>query len=106
MIYITKRGSGYDTTTLIEGVYSVDCIDVDNEYKLFMAGKAAAVGIIINTHHLNIMNYTHYHSHMFESEYISREKKWRKIIKKWTIDKFIVDILKGKKLEFKEINRI
>lgn len=106
MIYITKKYCDFTEKYKPHKVWEVDCADVENEYKLFMVSRAYELGLIISMKHLIVANYPDHHAHMFKSEYIAAEKKWNKILKQWNIDRFIADILKGKKLEFKEINRI
>ncbi len=106
MIYVEQK-TGYEDgdnfNINIIGVYQVNCDDVDERYKNFMINKAKNLGIVINPYWLNIMDKDLYHYDMSLKEYKRREKEWSHILNKITIGYFIIKILGGSKLKYKEI---
>jgi len=103
MIYITKRYDSLCETSYINNVWEVKCDNVEELYKDFLAEKAKELDIVINEHWNNIMNRENHHPHLTEEEYKLKVKAWSKVLRQWNIDKFIGDILRGKKLKYKEI---
>lgn len=106
MIYIINKYFDMAEKYQPHMLWEVDCNDVESEYKAFMADKAEKLKIVIHPYWLNIMNHRNHHPNLSEAGYIAVEKKWKKILKQWNIDKFISEVLKGKELKFKEVNRI
>lgn len=105
MIYIIQKTGDWDNNTYVESVYEAGCKDVKLSYNSFMAAKAEELHIVINPHHLNIMDFKRHNSHLSETEYRAKEKHWKKTLKEWDIERYISEVLKGKKLEFKNIYR-
>lgn len=101
MIYITYELTQYSEWE-IKNVWSVKHDDVRERYNAFMQEKAKEMGIVINPHHLNMMNIDH-NKHLDIIEYDKTEKKWDKLRRKWNIDKFIADVLGGHKEAYKEL---
>lgn len=103
MILITYNNDGFGSTSTIKNVWDVKADDPERLYKEFMINKSEKeFGIYINPHWLNIMNHENHHPELTELEYIEKSKLWKKHLRQWNIDKFISEILKGNKLNFKE----
>jgi NADH:ubiquinone oxidoreductase subunit len=102
MVYILDKTDEY-FDTFLHSVWEVDNLDVDNEYKRFMLKKASPMGITINPHWLNIMNHKDHHSDLSEKEYKMKSKAWDKVRREWPIDRFLEEVLGGKKMEFKRL---
>jgi hypothetical protein len=100
MIYITNEYCELTDTVHIQNLWEVEQDNVEELYKEFMISKASNLGVVINPHWFNIMNHSDHHSHLKIDEYKILEKKWNKIQYKYTVDKFICDELRGRKLEF------
>ena len=105
MIYITFRRSIIDDSQTINNVWDVNYVNVEELYKEFMIDKSESMNIIINPHWLNIMNYDDHNSHISIDAYKTKSKTWSKILRQWNIDKFISEILKGRKQSYTEIHR-
>ena len=105
MIYITYRNSTFDDGSIVNNIWELSSDDVEESYKLFMAQKAEESGIVHNPHWLNIMNRENYHPDLTQEEYKQKEKAWNKVLKQWRIDRYIEEVLKGRKLEYKQIHR-
>lgn len=105
MIYVTFKNILSDETPSIKNVWDVKCVEVEKLYIAFMHKKAEKMNITINPNWLNIMNYINYHSHLSKIEYDAKYKQWNKVLKQWNIDKFISEILNGRKEKFFEIHR-
>lgn len=104
MLYIiTEYDELFDSTTN-KTIFDVDDdIDVQVCYSNFLAEKAKIEGIIINQHWHNIMNHEDYHKNLTEKEYKSKKNIWNNFIKHWTIERYIKEVLKGRKLKFIEL---
>ena len=102
MIYILDKTDEY-FDTFLHSVWEVDNLDVDNEYKRFMQKKANPMGITINPHWLDIMNHKDHHSDLSEKEYKMKSKAWDKVRREWPIERFLEEVLGGKKMEFKRL---
>ena len=105
MIYITYRRSIFDNGSEINAVWDVKYEDVPKLYIDFMQKKAEKKNIVINPHWLNIMNHKDHNSFLTETEYKDKSKEWKKELKQMNINKFISEILKGKKLKFENIHQ-
>lgn len=105
MIYITYRRSVFDDASVIHAVWDVKYEDVTKMYIAFMQKKAETRNIVINPHWLNIMNHKDHNSFLTEAEYKDKSKEWKKELKQMNINKFISEILKGKKLKFEDIHQ-
>lgn len=103
MIYIRTKYDELCEDVNIVAVYDVGFNDVEDRYKKFMIEKSIKVGININPHWLNAMDYTNNNFQMSISDCESKEKQWNKILRTWNIERFICDILKGCKLTYKVI---
>lgn len=100
MIYITNEYCELSDSTHILNVWKLEQDNVEELYKEFMLEKASTLGVIINPHWFMIMNYFDHHNHLKREEYIKLSKEWNEFKDVYTIDKFISDVLNGKKLEF------
>ena len=105
MIYITYRNTNFDNTLSVNNVWSVNCNNVEERYIEFMHEKAKEINIVINPHWLNLMNWQDHNNHLSIGEYGNKEKQWNKIRRQWNIDKFISEILHGRKQNFNELHR-
>lgn len=101
MIYVRTKYDWMCEDTNIIGVYQVGCNDVYEKYKSFMLDKASELNLKINPHYLNVMDYENNNTHLARSEYDYKFKQWQKILRMWNIDKYICDVLKGVKVEYK-----
>ena len=105
MIYITYRNSNFDNSLSVNNVWEVSCNNVQEKYIEFMHEKAKEINVVINPHWLNIMNWQDHNNHLSIGEYGNKEKQWNKIRRQWNIDKFISEILHGRKQNFNELHR-
>ena len=105
MIYITYRNSNFDNSLSVNNVWEVNCNNVQEKYIEFMHEKAKEINVVINPHWLNIMNWQNYNNHLSIGEYSNKEKQWNKIKRQWNVDKFISEILKGRKQHYENIVR-
>lgn len=105
MLYITYKKSVFDEDLSINNVWNVKSDDVEQKYIDFMQEKAKELNIVINPHWLNVMAHENHNPHLSMVEYKNKEKQWEKIKKQWNIDKFISEILKGTKQNYKHILR-
>jgi len=105
MIYITFRDSNFDDSQSIKNVWNLKYEQVDELYIAFMQKKAEVMNIAINPHWLNILNYQDHNNHLTELEYNIKVKEWSKKLKEYNIDKFISEILNGRKEKFFEIHK-
>ena len=105
MIYITYRNSNFDNSLSVNNVWSVKQDNVEEKYIEFMHEKAKEINVVINSHWLNIMNWKDHNNHLSIVEYRNKEKQWNKIRRQWNIDKFISEILKGKKEHYRSVVR-
>jgi hypothetical protein len=99
MIYITHNFT--DDVSFIKNVWNVNCINLDKRYSKFLKNKARKLNIVINDNYYNIMNYEVHNKHLSKKEYSKKIILWNGILKKWNIDTYILEILKGKKENFK-----
>lgn len=104
MIYITHKYSDISESHVINNVWEVSD-DVEKLYKEFMLSKATEIDLIINPYWYNEMNHKDNNTHLSSEEYKEKVKQWKKIRRQWNIDKYINDVLRGCKLEFKELYR-
>ena len=102
MIYIRTDYDSVCETTSIVGVYDVNCEDVEEKYKLFMLDKASEINLNVNPHWLNVLDYELHNSHLSELDFNEKCKEWKKIRRQWNIAKYITEILKGYKRQYKE----
>ena len=102
MIYITQDFR--DDYRHISNVWNVDCSDVEERYKKFMLDKADEIDLKVNPHWFDVLYHEMHNSHLTKTEYNRKSKQWKKFRKLWTKDKYIFEILKGEKLEYKDIN--
>lgn len=105
MIYITNKNGFLGEGLVVKNVWSVNCDDVEQKYIDFIHEKAKEINIVINPHWLNVMNWEDHHKYLSIEEYKFKEKQWQKIRRQWNIDKFIAEVLKGRKERFVNINR-
>ena len=103
MIYIRTKYDELCEDTNVIAVYDVGFNDAEDRYKKFMIEKSIEVGININPHWLNAMDYENNNYNMTKSEYESKEKQWNKILRTWNIGRFICDVLKGYKVTYRTI---
>jgi len=102
MVYIVEKRDEFDEG-YTDSVWEVGSEDVENKYSRFMQKKASPMGITINPHWLNIMNHEDHHSDLSEKEYKLKSKAWDKIRREWPIERFLEEVLGGKRLEFKRL---
>lgn len=105
MIYISYRNSNFNNSLSINNVWEVNCNNVQEKYIEFMHEKAKEINVVINPYWLNIMNWQDHNNHLSIGEYGNKEKQWNKIRRQWNVDRFIFEILKGKKLHYETIIR-
>ena len=105
MIYITYRHSNFDNSLSVNNVWSVKQDNVEEKYIEFMHKKAKEINVVINPNWLNIMSWQNHNNHLSIGEYGNKEKQWNKIRRQWNIDKFISEILKGKKEHYRSVFR-
>ena len=105
MIYITYINSNFGDGLSVNNIWEIDCINVEERYIDFMHEKAKEINVFINPHRLNIMNWQDHNNHLSIGEYGNKEKQWNKIKRQWNIDKFISEILKGTKRNYRNIIR-
>lgn len=105
MIYITHRNSNFSEGLAINNVWNVNYQNVEERYIDFMRVKAKEIDVVINPHWLNLMNWQDHNNHLSIGEYGNKEKQWNKIKRQWNIDKFISEILKGTKENYREVVR-
>ena len=103
MIYITYENSYFDNRRTVKNVWDVGCDNVGELYIEFMKKKAAELNIVINPHWLNIMNWQDHNKHLSIGEYRNKEQQWAKIRRQWNVDKFISEVLRGRKERFKNL---
>lgn len=104
MIYITHEKT-FDNATVVKNVWCVKYDNVEERYIDFMHEKAKEINVLINPHWLNIMNWQDHNNHLSIGEYGNKVKQWNKIKRQWNIDKFISEILKGKKENYRSVVR-
>ena len=100
MIYITYENSYFDNRRTVKNVWDVGCYNVEELYIEFMKEKAHEINIVINPHWLNIMNWKDHNNHLSIEEYREKEQQWAKIRRQWNVDKFISEVLRGRKERF------
>lgn len=83
MIYITYKKSFFENGLIVKNVWNVKCKNVEERYIEFIKIKAKEINVIINPYCLNSID--------------------DKNIKRWNIDYFIKEVLKGKKLNHKNL---
>ena len=105
MIYISYRNSNFDNSLTINNVWEVNCNNVQEKYIEFMHEKAKEINVVINPHWLNIMNWQDHNNHLSIGEYGNKEKQWNKIKRQWNVDRFIFEILKGRRRNYETIVR-
>lgn len=105
MIYITYTYSEYSQELIIRNVWNVDCENIEEQYISFMLKKASELNISVNHFWLNIMSYNQHNEHLTKKEFNEKKKQWINIMKKWDIDTFISNVLKGNKENYRNITR-
>jgi hypothetical protein len=100
MIYVTYQNSYFDRRKVVKNIWNVDYEDAEQRYIEFMKEKAHEINIVINPHWLNIMNWKDHNNHLSIEEYMEKEKQWAKIRRQWNVDKFISEVLRGRKERF------
>lgn len=104
MIYIVKWNDRITKTTYTNSVWEVKGdVDVEQSYSNFLAAKAEELGIVINEHWHNIMNRENHHPHLTEEEYETKVKQWKKVLRRHNIESYLGNVLRARKVEFKEI---
>lgn len=103
MIYITYKNSYFDNSRTVKNVWDVGCDNVEELYIEFMKKKAAELDIVINPRWLNIMNWQDHNRHLSIGEYRNKKKQWAKIMRQWNVDKFISEVLRGRKERFRNL---
>lgn len=103
MIYITYSNSNFHKKLVVKNVWNVKCDNVEEKYKEFMHEKAKEINAVINSHWLTIMNWQDHNNHLSILEYGNKVKQWKKIKRQWNIDKFIFEILKGRKEYYRNL---
>lgn len=101
MIYVREKYDSYMDYRYIENVYEIDNDDIEEEYKQHIQSLADNIGVIINPHWLNLMNWTNHHPHLTKTEYNRLHKQWNKILKNNPLSKYILDN-GGKILTYKQ----
>jgi hypothetical protein len=104
MIYIDTSYDSLCESTHIEAVYQVDDKDVVNKYKTFMLEKAKDLNLVVNPHWLNEMDYHNNNTHLTKQEYNRKCKEWKKVLRLWSVGKYIIEILNGVKLDYKYLS--
>ena len=105
MIYVTYSNSDFNNELSISNIWNVDCNNVEEKYIDFMHKKAKEINVVINPHWLNIMNWQDHNNHLSIGEYGNKVKQWNRLKRTWNIDKFIYEILKGNKENYRDIVR-
>lgn len=105
MIYITYRKSIANDGLMVNNVWSINSSTVQEDYILFMQEKAKEINVVINPHWLNIMNWQDHNQHLTIGEYSNKQNQWKKILRQWNIDKFISEVLKGRKERYIDVVR-
>lgn len=105
MIYITYDYDdiSFEPIKYIKNVWNVNCNNVEEQYIEFMLKKAKEINIVVNPRYLNIMNRENHNFHLNDEVYKLKCKEWKKILKTWHIDIFILIILNGTLEKYKEI---
>jgi len=103
MIYIVQKYSDMSEDYQIDSVWEVGNSDVSVLYAAFMQEKAKELDIVINPYWLHIMNQEDHHPNLSDAEYAAKFKAWKKIQRQWNIKKFILGILKGRKIKFETL---
>ena len=101
MIYITHYYS--DDFRHINNVFDVENDNVKEAYSQYLESYALFLGIVINPHWYNIMDWEKFHPELTKQQYKAKEKLWKKYLKTNNIDWFIENVLNGKKLNYKEL---
>lgn len=103
MMYVTYRNSYFDRRKVVNNIWNVDYEDVEQRYIEFMRERAHEINIVINPHWLNIMNWKDHNDHLSIEEYREKEQQWAKIRRQWNVDKFISEVLRGRKERFRNL---
>ena len=103
MIYVTYQNSYFDRRKVVKNIWNVDYEDAEQRYIEFMKEKAREINIVINPHWLNIMNRKDHNDHLSIEEYRGKERQWAKIRRQWNVDKFISEVLRGRKERFRNL---
>lgn len=103
MMYVTYRNSCFDRRKVVNNIWNVDYEDVEQRYIEFMMERAHEINIVINPHWLNIMNWKDHNDHLSIEEYREKEQQWAKIRRQWNVDKFISEVLRGRKERFRNL---
>lgn len=103
MMYVTYRNSYFDRRKVVNNIWNVDYEDVEQRYIEFMRERAREINIVINPHWLNIMNWKDHNDHLSIEEYREKEQQWAKIRRQWNVDKFISEVLRGRKERFRNL---
>jgi hypothetical protein len=103
MMYVTYRNSYFDGRKVVNNIWNVDYEDVEQRYIEFMRERAHEINIVINPHWLNIMNWKDHNDHLSIEEYREKEQQWAKIRRQWNVDKFISEVLRGRKERFRNL---
>ena len=103
MMYVTYRNSCFGGRKVVNNIWNVDYEDVEQRYIEFMRERAHEINIVINPHWLNIMNWKDHNDHLSIEEYREKEQQWAKIRRQWNVDKFISEVLMGRKERFRNL---
>jgi len=102
MKYILQINDKYSVGEKIQGLYESKLSEVQiiSNYKEYVLKKANEMNIDINTHWLNIMEYS-LNNHLSKDEYNRISKEWSKLLDIYTLQYYIENILKCKRIEYK-----
>lgn len=85
-------------------VFKIKNNNIKENYYKFLLKEALTIGIIINRHYYNIMNYeNHIHYNYNLQTYNDKKQEWRKFLNKHNIEWFIKNKCQGKELDLKII---
>lgn len=104
MIYIIHTYCDISEHYKTHSVWEVDSLSVEEDYKSYMVGVAGEnFKIVISQHWLDIGEWTLHNWHLSAAEYKKTEKAWNKYLKEHNVEWYIEEVLKGKRLEYKNI---
>lgn len=104
MIYITYQYDDFMESLSVKNVWDISCRDNPKmAYSKFLVKKSKEFNIIINPKWFNIMNHKDNNTHLTNCDYSIKEKQWNEFLKNNSLDFFIENVLKGKKIEFKNL---
>lgn len=109
MVYLIEHSinSAFDfeadyVQTIITSPYD----DCESLYKDFVLDKAVSLGLAINSHWFNIMDYDKFHSHIPPDEFKKLSKEYKKWFKEWSFINFILNACEGKLIEHKKVIQV